>query len=217
MVRTFLRRIKPPARIAAREQVPPKILEKDPDSISLMQEDEIGDTSCSSSTSSVSSMLSTFVRRFKPLARITEQLMQQRDLRTISSYCASSVSSLLSTSSRQSDLFARITTMDQIPQRKIETDPDSISLMQGDESSNTSSSQSTSSVSSLLSTSLRSFKPLARITEQLMQQGDLRTTSPPSTSSVSSLLSISPRCYEPPTRITEQLLQQIDLWNSSSR
>ena len=219
MVSAFLRRFKPPARITAREQVLPKIIEKDPDSMCLMQADEGGDSSSSSSpsTSSVSSLLSTFRRRLKPLARITEQLMQQRELRTSCLPSASSVSSLLSTSSQHYDLSERITTRDQVPQNKIETDPDSISLIQGDERGNASSSPSASSVSSLLSTSLRRFKPSPRITEQLRQHGDLRGTSSPSASSVSSLLSISPCCYEPPTRITEQLMQQIDVWDFSSR
>jgi len=209
MVSAFRRRFKSPARITAREPVLPKIIEKDPDSMCLMQAHEGGDSSSSSSpsTSSVSSLLSTFQRRLKPLARITEQLMQQRELRTSCFPSASSVSSLLSTPSQHYDLSERITTRDQVPQNKIETDPDSNSLIEGDERGNASSSPSASSVSSLLSTSLRRFKPSPRITEQLRQQVDHRGTCSPSASSVSSLLSISPCCYEPPTRITEQLIK----------
>ena len=72
---------------------------------------------------------------------LTEQLMQQRDLRTASSSSSSSsVSSLPSISPRRYEPPARITAREQVPLKRIEKDPDSISLKQGDKNGNRSSS-----------------------------------------------------------------------------
>lgn len=72
---------------------------------------------------------------------LTEQLMQQRDLRTASSSpSTSSVSSLPSTSPRRYEPPSRITAREQVPRKRIKKDPDSISLKQGDKNGNTNSS-----------------------------------------------------------------------------
>lgn len=72
---------------------------------------------------------------------LTEQLMQQRDLRTASSSpSTSSVSSLPSISPQRYEPPSRITARERVPRKRIKKDPDSISLKQGDKNGNTSSS-----------------------------------------------------------------------------
>jgi len=76
---------------------------------------------------------------------LTEQLMQQRDLGSASSPSSSTpstsaASSLPSCSPRRYEPPAQITTREQVPRKRIEKDPDSISLKQGDENGNRSSS-----------------------------------------------------------------------------
>lgn len=71
---------------------------------------------------------------------LTEQLMQQRDLRNSSSPSpsTSSVSSLPSTSSRRYGPPAQITAREPAQRKRIEKDPDSISLKPGHEDTSTS-------------------------------------------------------------------------------
>ena len=70
---------------------------------------------------------------------LTEQLMQQRDLRSTSSSSpsTSSASILPSISTQRYGPPARITTRERVPRKRIEKDPETISLKQGDENDNT--------------------------------------------------------------------------------
>ena len=70
---------------------------------------------------------------------LTEQLMQQRDLRSTSSSSpsTSSASILPSISTQRYEPPARITTRERVPRKRIEKDPETISLKQGDENDNT--------------------------------------------------------------------------------
>ena len=109
---------------------------------------------------------------------LTEQLMQQRDLRSTSSSCpsTSAASSLPDISPRCFETPARITTREQVPRKRIQRDPDSVSLKQGDESFDTSPSSSAGDVWSVRNTFLRillAFNPLAQITEHRMRQKNL--------------------------------------------
>ena len=69
---------------------------------------------------------------------LTEQLMQQRDTRSSfsSSPSTSAASSLPNISPRCFEPPARITTREQVPRKRIQREPDSISLKQGDENGN---------------------------------------------------------------------------------
>ena len=75
---------------------------------------------------------------------LTEQLMQQRDLRSTSSSSpstsAASSHGLPNISPRCFEPPARITTREQVPRKRIQRDPDSISLKQEDENGNRDSS-----------------------------------------------------------------------------
>ena len=78
---------------------------------------------------------------------LTEQLMQQRDLRSASSSSSpspstSAASSLPSFSPRRHEPPAQITTREQVPRKRIAKDPESISLKQGDENGNRDTSPS---------------------------------------------------------------------------
>ena len=69
---------------------------------------------------------------------LTERLMQQRNQPTTSSSpSTSSASSLPRIPPRRYEPPARITTREQVPRKRIERDPESISLKEGDENDNT--------------------------------------------------------------------------------
>ena len=70
---------------------------------------------------------------------LTEQLMQQGDLRSTSSSSpsTSSASILPRISTQRYGPPARITTRERVPRKRIEKDPETISLKQGDENDNT--------------------------------------------------------------------------------